>query len=83
MKNSSIQFILLFTLLTLSVKAQRNCASDVDIEQMRLNYPDQYQRILDFNRAAEDYKNSLATCMYDVLITSQGQAVSKRLMIQH
>jgi Pregnancy-associated plasma protein-A/Secretion system C-terminal sorting domain len=61
MKFFSIQFILLLSLITLSAKAQRKCGSDVDIEYIRLNYPEQFQRILDFNREANDYKNALAT----------------------
>jgi hypothetical protein len=63
MKKLSNYFIMLlfFSFITLSLKAQTKCGSNVDIEQIRLNNPSAYQRILDFNRKVADYKNALST----------------------
>ena len=63
MKSTFIQIIICFITLIPSstIKAQKNCLSDINLEQIRLNNPAIYENIIDYNRKVADYKNSLST----------------------
>jgi hypothetical protein len=48
-------------LFCINISAQKNCGSDVDMAYIRINSPNIYQNILNFNRQVQAYKNAAAT----------------------
>jgi hypothetical protein len=70
---NSIQFNSIFIILLLSISsfrlyAQKICRSDVNIEDIRLNSPAIYLNILDFNRQVQAYKNALPLRMAEDVV---------------